>query len=88
MGTLVLVAWIVILGPLGALLLGGIAYSMFVDNLVAGLICGFFFFLPLLLTLAWGAVRLSEIPRRKRAKRASLILTTRPINSAIESLDS
>ena len=42
MGTLVIVAWIVILGPLGALLLGGIAYSMFVNNLVTGVICGFF----------------------------------------------
>jgi hypothetical protein len=88
MGTLVLVAWIVILGPLGALLLGGIAYSMFVDNLAAGLICGFFFFLPLLLTLVWGAIGLSEVPRKSRAQRASLMLTRRPIKSAIESLDS
>jgi hypothetical protein len=83
-----LVAWIVILGPLGALLLGGIAYSMFADNLVAGLICGFFFFLPLLLTLAWGATSLSEVPRKSRTRRASLVLKTRPIRSAIESLDS
>lgn len=88
MGTFVLVAWIVILGPLGALLLGGIAYSMFVDNLVAGLICGFFFFLPLLLTLAWGAMGLSEVPRTGRAHRVSLILKSRPFKSAIESLDS
>ncbi len=88
MGTLVLVAWIVVLGPIGALLLGGIAYSMFVDNLVAGLICGLFFFLPLLLTLVWGTTRLSEVTRESGTKRTSLILTTRPIRPAIESLDS
>jgi hypothetical protein len=82
MGTLVIVAWIVILGPLGALLLGGIAYSMLVNNLVTGVICGFFFFLPLLLTLAWGANRWSEIRGEMRSQTSPFRLTTRPIASA------
>jgi hypothetical protein len=88
MGTLVMVAWIVILGPLGALLLGGIAYSMFVDNLEAGLICGFLFFLPLFLTLAWGAARWFELLPKNSSQRASLRLTTRPIASPTHSLES
>jgi hypothetical protein len=88
MGTLVIVAWIVILGPLGALLLGGIAYSMFVNNLVTGVICGFFFFLPLLLTLAWGANRWSELRGEKRSQRSPFRLTTRPIASPSQPLGS
>jgi hypothetical protein len=83
-----MVAWIVILGPLGALLLGGIAYAMLVDNLEAGLICGFLFFLPLFLTLAWGANRWSELRSVNRARRSSFVLTTRPIVSSTRSLES
>ncbi len=88
MGTLVMIAWVIILGPLGALLLGGIAHSMLVDNLVGGIICGFFLFLPLLLTLAWGANRWFELRRKKRAQRAPFLLTTRPIASPTHSLES
>lgn len=86
MGTLVMIAWIVILGPLGALLLGGIAYAMFVDNLEAGLICGFLFFLPLFLTLAWGVARCSEVVNKNRSRRVSFRLTTRAIASPSQSL--
>ncbi len=68
MGTVVMVAWFVVLGLLGTLLLSGIAYSMFVDNLEAGLICGFFLFLSLFLTLTWGAARWSEVLRKNRSQ--------------------
>lgn len=88
MGTLVIVAWFVILGPLGALLLGGIAYSMFVNNLEAGLICGSLFFLPLFLTLAWGVTRWSELRGEKRSQRSPFRLTTRPIASPSQPLGS
>jgi hypothetical protein len=87
MGTLVIVAWIVILGPLGALLLGGIAYSMSANNLVVGLICGFLFFLPFLLTLSWGVNRWSELRSENRAQRSSFVVTTRAIVSPTRSLD-
>ena len=88
MGTLVMVTWILILGPLGALLLGGIAYAMFVDNLEAGLICGSLFFLPLFLTLAWGVTRWSEVLQNYRSQRAPFRLTTRPIASPTQPLGS
>jgi hypothetical protein len=88
MGTLVLVAWIVILGPLGALLLGGIAYSMFVNNLVTRVICGLCFFLPLLLTLAWGANRWSELRGENRSQRSQFRLTTRSIAAPSQRLGS
>lgn len=87
MGIVVVVAWFLVVGPLGALLLGGIAYSMFADNLEAGLICGFFFFSPLLLTLAWGARRLYEVSSKNRAHRALLMLTTRPTKAATRSFE-
>lgn len=82
-----MVTWILILGPLGALLLGGIAYAMFVDNLEAGLICGFLFFLPLFLTLAWGAARWSQVLHKNRSQRAPFRLTTRPIASSQQPLE-
>jgi hypothetical protein len=88
MGTLVIAAWFVIIGPLGALLQGGIAYSMFVNNLVTGVMCGFFVFLPLLLTLTWGANRWSELRGENRSQRSPFRLTTRPIESHSQPLGS
>lgn len=88
MGTLIMVTWILILGPLGALLLGGIAYSMCVDNLEAGLICGFLFFLPLLLTLGWGVNWWFELRDENRRPRAVFRLTPRSVASRTQPLES
>lgn len=87
-GTIMVVTWMIVIGPLGALLLGGIAYAMFVKSLVAGLICGLLFFLPLLLTLTWGINTWSEILREKKSNKASFVLTTRPIATPTRSLES
>jgi hypothetical protein len=80
-GTHAMVSWVAILGPMGALLLGGIAYSMLAKNLAMGVLCGVVFFLPLVLTAAWGSMRLSEFLRDRRLRRVALLLTTEPINS-------
>ncbi len=87
-GAIIVVTWMIVIGPLGALLLGGIAYAMFVNNLVAGVICGFLFFLPLLLTLTWGINRWSETLREQRSHRTSFVLTTRPIAAPTRSSES
>jgi len=58
MGTLAMVSWVLVLGPVGALLLGGIAYSMLAKHPVIGVLCGVVFFLPPILTAAWGSMRL------------------------------
>jgi hypothetical protein len=65
-GTVMMVSWVVILGPMGALLLGGIAYSMLAKDLAMGVLCGAVFFLPIVLTAAWGSMRLSELLRERR----------------------
>jgi hypothetical protein len=52
-GAAMWISWIVFLGPIGFLLLLGVAYAMVVQNLAVGVICGFFMFLPVVLTLVW-----------------------------------
>ncbi|MGB6066484.1 MAG: hypothetical protein WBG50_16905 [Desulfomonilaceae bacterium] len=81
MGTTVVITWVLILGPIGALLLGAVAYSMHAGNLIVGAICGALFFLPLLLTMVWGIEMWLEVRRTNRVQRRALVLTTDPIDS-------
>jgi hypothetical protein len=53
-GTAMWIAWAAFLGPGGFLLLLGVAYAMYVQNLALGIICGILLFLPLALTALWG----------------------------------
>lgn len=57
MGTIMMVTWMLILGPIGAVLLGAVAYSMLAKNPIQGVLCGILLFLPLFLTIAWGIER-------------------------------
>jgi hypothetical protein len=82
MGTVMMFSWILILGPLGALLLGGTAYAMLAKNPAVGVACGIVFFFPLLSTAAWGAVRLLELHREKRVRRAEYVFTAEQTHSA------
>jgi hypothetical protein len=86
MGTLVMASWVLILGPVGALLLGGITYSMLAKNLAVGVLCGAGFFLPPVLTAAWGSMRLWELLHERRLRRVSRLLTTEPICSPTQSM--
>jgi hypothetical protein len=47
------IAWAMFLGPGGFLLMLGVAYAMFAQNLALGIACCFLLFLPILLTLLW-----------------------------------
>jgi hypothetical protein len=85
-GTLVMAPWVMILGPMGALLLGGIAHSMLGKNLAVDVVRGAVFFLSVVLTAAWGSMRLSEFLRERRLRRVAL-LTAEPANSATQSLE-
>jgi hypothetical protein len=66
MGTLVMVSWVLALGPIGALLLGGIAYSMLAKHPAIGVLCAMVFFWPPILTAAWGSMRLLEFFSERR----------------------
>ena len=54
LGTIITLGWFFILGPIGALLIGGIAYSIVVESLLLGVICGFLVFAPTILTIMGG----------------------------------
>lgn len=81
MGTTMMIVWVLVLGPVGALLLGGLAYAMLANSLVAGACCAVLIFLPLFITITWGTIGLSDILRGNRHPQAELMLTTEPIAS-------
>ncbi len=79
MGTIMMVAWALILGTVGCLLLVGTAYSMVAGNLVAGIVCLVLFFLPFFLTVAWGVAKCFQLLREKRTQDAAFLMTTEQI---------
>jgi hypothetical protein len=54
LGSAMMIGWTMLLGPLGAIPLLTLAYSIFTQNLALGVICGLLVFAPLMLTVAWG----------------------------------
>jgi hypothetical protein len=52
-GAAMWVSWFMFLGPVGFLLLLGVSYAMFMQNLAFAVICGSFIVLPFALTLVW-----------------------------------
>lgn len=81
MGTTMMIVWVLVLGPVGALLLGGLAYAMLAKSLVAGAFCAILIFLPFFVTLAWGTVGLLANLLGSRYRQAEVVLTTDPIAS-------
>ncbi len=55
-GKVAFIAWSLLLGPIGALGLAGMAYSMLSQNLVLGILCGALIGVPFLSGLAWAIV--------------------------------
>ena len=74
MGTVMILAWILIVGPLGGLLIGAVAYFMLVDNTFAAVICAAVLLLPAVLTIVWGCGAWTEAILEKRFDRAALFL--------------
>lgn len=73
-GTAMMIAWALFLGPLGLLALTGVAYSIVAQNLALGLICGLLLFSPLALTVVWVPVIGLAMLRERRAQRATDLL--------------
>lgn len=53
LGLAMILAWTLFFGPVGAVVLLAIAYSMFTQNLALGIMCGLLLFAPLMLTMVW-----------------------------------
>ena len=67
MGTIVILAWILIVGPLGGILIGAAAYFMLVENTIAAAICAAVLMLPAVLTIVWGCDAWTEAILNKAA---------------------
>lgn len=76
-GTAMVIAWFVFLGPIGLALLCGVAYAMIVQNLALGLLCGLLCFTPLMLVGMWGSVHLYALLSEQWAKEEAP--TTEPL---------
>lgn len=78
-GTALFASWFLVLGPLGALLLLGVAYAMYAENLTLGIVCGMLLFFPVVLTVVWAPLCLAGVPREQRVKGKAKLAATEPI---------
>jgi hypothetical protein len=69
-GTAMWIAWAIFLGPGGFLLLLGVAYSMYVQNLALGIVCGMLLFSPLALIVLWAPLGWFAVLYERRALRS------------------
>jgi len=67
-GTMMFVAWLLFLGPVGLLLLLAVAYAMAVQNLALGIIGGLLLATPVILSAAWVPVALYALVRERSAR--------------------
>lgn len=74
LGSAMILAWTLLLGPLGAIALLAIAYAIFIQNLALGIVSGVLVFAPLMLTVAWGPFLLAA-----RYAEAGLEVRTSPV---------
>jgi hypothetical protein len=66
-GAAIFVSWLLFLGPVGLLLLLGVAYAMVVQNLALGIIAGLLLATPIILTAAWIPVAFYALLWEKKA---------------------
>lgn len=69
--SVMIVTWFLALGHLGALLLGGIPRFLTAEHVSAAMVFSGLLFVPVVLTLVWGAMKLPGVLREQRLKRAS-----------------
>ena len=74
LGTVMILTWFLILGPIGVLLLGGTAYFIGAENVAVALLCAGPCLVPLVLTLVWGSMKLVEVLRERRVEEEPYLL--------------
>ena len=70
-GAAMFVSWSLFLGPLGLVVLLGVAYAMVVQNLALGIVGGLLLAAPVVLAAAWIPVAFFALLREKRAPSAA-----------------
>jgi|WetSurMetagenome_2_1015567.scaffolds.fasta_scaffold756497_2 hypothetical protein len=71
-GAAIFVSWSLFLGPVGLVVLLGVAYAMVVQNLALGIIGGLLLATPVVLSAAWIPVAFFALLREKRAPSTAL----------------
>lgn len=71
-GIWVSLSWIIILGPVGFLLMCGLAYAMYFSNLALGIVCGLLLFSPLLIAAVWLPLSGAALIEERSAERVKL----------------
>ena len=69
-GNWMLIAGVLILGPVGFLLLLAVFYSMTTQNLALGIIVGLIFFSPLILLIIWTPLKWTAVLRERFGRKA------------------
>ena len=75
-GKVAFIAWSLLLGPIGALGLAGVAYAMLSQNLPLGIVCGALIGVPFVSGLAWAIVACSTVASstyRRGVERAATV---------------
>ncbi|MCA1959506.1 MAG: hypothetical protein LDL33_01825 [Desulfomonile sp.] len=70
LGTIMMISWTVVVGLGGLLLLLAIFYATMSNSLTLTVVCSFFLFIPVLVTLIWGFFMVEDLTREWTAGRA------------------
>jgi hypothetical protein len=71
-GIWLFLSWVIVVGPVGFLLLCGLAYAMYFSNLALGMVCGLLIFSPLLFAAVWLPLCGAALIEERSAERVRL----------------
>jgi hypothetical protein len=74
MGTMMILAWTFIIGPLGGILIGAAAYFLLAENTVAVAICVAILMMPVVLTITWGCSAWTEVILHREPNSTAFVL--------------
>jgi len=72
-GTWMFIAWSIVIGPVGFILLCGLAYAMYSSNLALGIVCSILACSPALLLAIWLPSLGAALLAARRSQKAGLI---------------
>ena len=74
-----LIAGVLILGPVGFLLLLAVFYSMMIQNLALGIVAGLIFSSPLILLVIWTPLKWTAVLREHFGSKAKFARRVQPV---------
>ncbi len=83
LGSAMVMAWFLVLGPIGFLLLVAMAYAMMVQNLALGMVCGLALASPFVLTALWIPCGWGAALSEKWAREIAVVPGSETANEAV-----